>query len=384
MSFFSSFSSVLNPYNWFANNPNPVPAPIQDPIEAFNEEFEFINAPDVDDNDDFEFINPADVNEIQVPIEVGLDHLERKKIAGFDRAKILEMCNFSKISYGNSEEKLHNNGYKSVSDYEKEGYTVIPFSNSYEKAGHVFLKGREVIIAYHGTQSFNNVLTDLHANLVTSHFLPEGGRIHCGFYRAFKDSWSNVAKIIKNHARTTGIPIHELNYTFTGHSMGGAIAKIGALCVTKSLNANNVQVATFGDPRVFDLLASQIYNKRLGNSSVRVTQFRRDPVTALCPGSLGYAHVGAQLRVDPHSGTGVHKLDGYFNVLKNMTEDQFVANNSASLFYYPSKTCQYINHYTLGNIQHYSRSIYQGIFGQKDWSREPFSEPENANVLGLS
>lgn len=357
-----SFLSSFNPLSWFSSQPTVQEPPVPH-VEAL-------------DDDEFELINLPDVNEVQIPVQIADGSSGSKTIAGFTRAELIDMCNFSKISYGNSAEKLNSEGFKSIADYEAEGYTVIPFGNSYEQAGHIFLKGQNVVVAYHGTQSFNNILTDVHANLVTSHFLPEGGRLHCGFYRAFKDSWPTVANIINNHAKNLGLRLEDLHFDITGHSMGGAIAKILALCLHKTAHAQHIRVATFGDPRLLDLFASQIFNQSLGHHCVRVTQHGIDPVPAVCPGSLGYAHVGAQLRIPVDPAIKCHKLNGYFNVLKQIPEHEFLENNSVSLFYYPSKALQYANHFILGTIQHYYSKAYRGIFGHDNWSQKPFQELE--------
>ncbi|WP_250779026.1 hypothetical protein [Wolbachia pipientis] len=56
---------------------------------------------------------------------------------------------------------------------------------------------------------------------------------------------------------------------------------------------------------------------------------------AVSPGSLGYAHVGAQLRVSVPEGYAVHKMDGYHEAIYRTDEREFQSNSSVSLFYYP-------------------------------------------------
>ncbi|WP_353287713.1 hypothetical protein [Wolbachia endosymbiont (group B) of Gerris lacustris] len=120
------------------------------------------------------------------------------KIAGFDEEKLREMCTFSKISYGNVDEKLEKDGYKTRRQLEKEGYKIIKFydndliqdqycsddgyklksqdvgyalkgNNSYNRdAGYIFIKGNEVTIAYHGTRDLNDVKEDLRASLANT------------------------------------------------------------------------------------------------------------------------------------------------------------------------------------------------------------------------
>lgn len=256
-----------------------------------------------------EFINPADPNEPRsLPSDYQIDE-SIVGIAGFNREKLLEISNFCKISYGDSDDKLsekrccnlaegvYKTGFKVVEDFEiipstekmyktraeliSEGYEIIPFGNSFEKdAGHVFIKGKEITIAYHGTRpqnplyyglsGLNDVITDLNASFVTSELLPEGGRIHRGFYNSFTDSWPNLYDILKSYAEKQGSEIKDFKINLTGHSMGGAVAKIAALCLNKTEGAEDVHVATFGDPRVFDLTASEFYNEALQEKTIRV------------------------------------------------------------------------------------------------------------------
>ncbi len=360
-------------------------------MKEYDDEFEII--------EDYEFINRADPNEpCSLPSDYKIDE-SIVKIAGFDREKLLEMGNFCKISYGDDDGKLskkrcnnlaqraYKTEFETEEDFEivpstekmyktraeliSEGYEIIPFGNSFEKdAGHVFIKGKEITIAYHGTrlsQSVNDGITDINVLFATSEFLPEGGRIHCGFYNSFMDSWPNLYGILKSHAEKQVSEIKDFKINLTGHSMGGAIAKIAALCLNKTEGAEDVHVATFGDPRVFDLTAGEFYNDVLQEKTIRVTQHRQDPVPAVSPGICGYAHVGAQLRISVPEGYFVHQMDGYHKAIKIMDENDFQSNNNVSLFYYPSRILSRINCAVLGNAQYYAANLGNYILGGQNF-----------------
>ncbi|WP_353270887.1 lipase family protein [Wolbachia endosymbiont (group A) of Hedychridium roseum] len=378
-----------------------------------DDEFEII--------EDYEFINPADPNEPHsLPSAYQIDE-SIAEIAGFDKEKLLEMSNFCKISYGDSDDKLDEKKhhiltcknvseedfiaieadgrmhketnpseniifefkkmYKTRAELFSEGYKIIPFGNSFEEdAGYVFIKGEEITIAYHGTRGLNDAITDLNASFTTSELLPDGGRIHRGFYNSFTDSWPNLYGILKSHAEKQGSEIKDFKINLTGHSMGGAIAKIAALCLNKTEGAEDVHVATFADPRVFDLTASEIYNDALQEKTIRVTHHQRDPVPALCPGSFGYAHVGAQLRVStPERYSSLvsylHGIDGYHEAVYRMDESDFRSNNNVSLFYYPVRILNRINSAVLGNAQYYAANAVNYIFGGSNF----FEEVKNKN-----
>ncbi|UIP91966.1 hypothetical protein IYZ83_001845 [Wolbachia pipientis] len=54
-----------------------------------------------------------------------LADLIKGQIAGFNKEKLQEMCIFSKISYGNEDEKLKKDEYKTKRQFEEEGYQII-------------------------------------------------------------------------------------------------------------------------------------------------------------------------------------------------------------------------------------------------------------------
>jgi|GEM_PF-2817258 len=368
-------------------------------VEEHDDEFEII--------EDYEFINPADPNELHsLPSDYQIDE-SIVGIAGFDREKLLKMSNFCKISYGDDDnklsekrcntlaEELYKTGfevtmegyeiipspekmYKTRAELTKEGYEIIPFGNSFEKdAGHVFIKGKEITVAYHGTRGFNDGITDANVLFTASELLPDGGRMHRGFYNSFTDSWPNLYGILKSHAEKQGSEIKGFRINLTGHSMGGAIAKITALCLNKTEGAENVHVATFGDPRVFDLTASKFYNDVLQEKTIRVTQHRQDPVPAVSPGLFGYAHVGAQLRISAPEGYSFHKIDGYHEAVKVIDESDFKSNNNVSLFYYPVRALSRINSAVLGNAQHYAAKLGGYILGESNFFEEVKKEYQN-------
>jgi hypothetical protein len=317
--------------------------------------------------DDFEFINPADKREINISgSEVDLSNVQN--IAGFSQEKLLKMCNFSKLTYSNDEEKLKNTGYKTVKDFEDEGYIAKDFNNSEGYAGTLFFKNNEVILAYRGTKTLGNLVTDINCIFATSSFINKG-RVHCGFYRSFQDSWDNIYKEINNYAKSQNLKVEDLNVNVTGHSMGGAVAKIAALRLYNVAGVRNINVATFGDPRAFDIIASQSYNEALGDRTIRVTQHRVDPVPAVAPGCGGYSHVGAQLRVDSMitQGNIPHKIDGYYNAIKNLKKEEYISNNTVSFFYYPSKLLQYANSYTIGVAQTAIGNLRRCYTGSSTW-----------------
>ncbi|MDG7052467.1 MAG: hypothetical protein LKM45_01095 [Wolbachia endosymbiont of Alcedoecus sp.] len=280
---------------------------------------------------------------------IEVSDLDRIQIAGFSKQKLLEMCNFCKISYGNNDEKLDSR-YKTKAELINEGYSIIPFYyNGRNKrcAGFVFTKDKEVTIAYRGTKDFDDVMTDVSAAF-TPEFLPEGGKMHSGFYNAFKDSWSSLGRILEDHAKKQLLEIKDFRINCTGHSMGAALATITALYLKKVKSAEHVRVATFGSPRVFDSRGAEIYEKLLGENTIRVTNLS-DPIPMFPSGSMGFKHVGKPLKIKTGNfvincfgtsfcivGEYYHKTDTYYRCIQDIKPEDFQSNNSVSRYYYLS------------------------------------------------
>ncbi|MCA4774944.1 hypothetical protein IHO40_02185 [Wolbachia endosymbiont of Mansonella ozzardi] len=134
----------------------------------------------------------------------------------------------------------------------------------------------------------------------------------------------NLYGIFKSHK--------DFKINLTGHSMGKAVARIAALCFNKTKEAEDIRVATFSDLGFLILLlvrsAMTLFRKQLG-----VTQHRQDLVPAVSPGSFGYAHLGAQLKVSVPEGYAVYKIDGYYEVIYRTDEREFRSNNDVSLYF---------------------------------------------------
>ncbi|APR97972.1 lipase family protein [Wolbachia endosymbiont of Folsomia candida] len=328
----------------------------------------------IEDDDNFEFINLPDENEIHsLPYcKTGESVAE---IAGFNKEKLLEMCTFSKMTYGNNDTKLSESGYKPKAEFINEGYSIIPFyseKKSYSEgkrlAGFVFTKGKEVTIAYRGTKYPDDVMIDLNAIFSLTRISPEGekiynGRVHRGFHYGFQDSWPSLYKILATNANEQKVKIKDLKFNFTGHSMGGAIAKIAALYFNKKAGAEDIHVATFGDPRVFDLTASEVYNDVLQEKTITVAQ-DKDPVPMVAPCGFGYDHVGKPLTLEVPPTHGVHRIDGYYQAINDMEEKDFKSNNTVSFFSRPARILNQVNCAVLGNAQYYADNLIERIFGE--------------------
>jgi len=78
----------------------------------------------------------------------------------------------------------------------------------------------------------------------------------------------------------------------TGHSLGGAIATLAAAELAKS--GYNVDLITFGSPRVGNNLFAEYVNDLVSSSNYRVT-YKNDVVTVNPPQARAYWHVGTEI-----------------------------------------------------------------------------------------
>lgn len=326
-----------------------------------------------------------------------LADLIKGQIAEFDEEKLWKMCTFSKISYGDVDRKLEKGKYKTKRKFEEEGYQIIRFydneliedkycsdvdykleqhdvgyaltgKNSYNRdAGYIFIKDNEVDIAYHGTRDLNDVKEDLRASLTKLPFLSGDNYVHSGFYSLFKRSWPSVHKILQGYANDKGLTIKDLKVNVTGHSMGGALASIAALCLNKTEDAEDVHVATFGSPRVFYNGAADVYDKCLGNKTIRVA-CQSDPVPCLPHGNAGmhYKHVGKPLKLEtgktleylePH----YHKIDTYYNLIQKVQQENFKSDNNPSKYRHIAYICGLFYHAVLPYVDVDDKEFFEEV-----------------------
>ena len=203
--------------------------------------------------------------------------------------------------------ELEERSYRVPAKLKEEGYKIIQFYNMrdneqpYRHAGYVFIKDKEITIVYPGSRNLFDYITDIRIPLICApELLPEGGKIHSGFYSLFKDSWGSVYEILRGYANDQKLEIKDFKINLAGHSMGGAIATIAALCLSVREGAEDLHVATFASPRVFDSAAAEVYEERLGKKTIRVVN-QSDLIPSLPLGSMGYKHVGEQLRISSSS-----------------------------------------------------------------------------------
>jgi pimeloyl-ACP methyl ester carboxylesterase len=135
------------------------------------------------------------------------------------------------------------------------------------------------------------------------------GRMHAGFAAALG---LVVAKLDAAAPKLAGCTLH-----VAGHSLGGALATLAAIHLSRRHSCPIGSVYTFGSPRVGDGVFAREFELRLGTRCHRVVN-NEDLVTRVPTRTMGYEHVGRIAYIDG-DGCVSHDIGQWFRVLSFVT-----------------------------------------------------------------
>ena len=165
--------------------------------------------------------------------------------------------------------KAYEDGFKSIRHH-----TYFIQDDQTDTQAYILQNAFEQIVMFRGTEISEFNLRDIETDLNI-------GR-DCGIHRGFKESFESIAKDLKE------ILIPTIPTTYTGHSLGGALAMVASSYPI----VPHVLCITFGAPRVFSKAQAAIYEELEGHKLVKYEN-QYDPVPFLPPYSLGYDHTGS-------------------------------------------------------------------------------------------
>ncbi|GMY27661.1 lipase-like [Fagus crenata] len=128
-----------------------------------------------------------------------------------------------------------------------------------------------IVIAFRGTQehSIMNWIEDLYwKQLDLKYPGMSDAMVHRGFYYAYHNTTLRPA--VLNAVKRAKESYGDIPIMVTGHSMGGAMASFCGLDLKVNHEAQNVQVMTFGQPRIGNAAFASCYSKIVPNT-IRVT-----------------------------------------------------------------------------------------------------------------
>jgi hypothetical protein len=299
----------------------------------FCEDFLSIDAPDDLEREISESIESFEiVDKTNVPLSA---YQKDNAISFTSKQEVQNICNKIKLAYCpcNTEE-VAALGYKTMNDYSRDGYKVFFIGKETIPQTIVYFKNAKVDIIYKGASSIYECGPGFRAFFSGVNFAE--GFVHQGFYDKFNKSEDLIMSCLQNIADKTNLAIKDLDITIAGHSLGGALSQILGLKLKSSINPEKIKIITFGAPRVFDNEMAQYYNDILGKNTLRVVQHRLDIIPAVPTGLMNYKHAGLQLRLNCDlTKTVPHKIDSYFLSLQELTDANFISENSPSVFHMP-------------------------------------------------
>lgn len=112
-----------------------------------------------------------------------------------------------------------------------------------------------VAVTFRGTESWQNVLADLHVIPQSERVTGIPGAVHGGFWNLLMTSWNQIASLVE-HAVASGKPLW-----FSGHSLGGALATLAAAKAIL-MEHPSVHLVTLAAPRVGDERFAQVFERQ--------------------------------------------------------------------------------------------------------------------------
>ncbi|KAF7721089.1 hypothetical protein EC973_005419 [Apophysomyces ossiformis] len=174
-----------------------------------------------------------------------------------------------------------------------DGELVTTFSSLfYDTNGYIIRsdKKKQIDLAFRGTNSFRNFVADF--DFLSTKYTPvEGARVHGGFYKAYLE----VAEKVVTNMRKQLDKYPDYKVVVTGHSLGGALAVLGAMDLyqrDERFSKDNMSIYTYGGPRVGNPDFAY-YVTGTGIKLLRTVN-GRDIVAHLPPQSFGYLHPGVE------------------------------------------------------------------------------------------
>jgi pimeloyl-ACP methyl ester carboxylesterase len=202
---------------------------------------------------------------------------------------------------------------------------VVPFykknqDGSTDIAGYVIKTAQGITVSYRGTDSSSDVKRDLNAAHTRMTF---GGnpdkvaKVHAGFKEDYLSSKESMEEAMRLASGGEELPI-----SFTGHSLGGAVAQLAALdyAAKSEEHAKRVRgVYTYGAPRVFKHRRHvELYDQTIGHKTLHIL-VKGDIVPKVPPASARFQRTGFCVKINLQSKglADAHSMEDSYSKANN-------------------------------------------------------------------
>lgn len=163
-------------------------------------------------------------------------------------------------------------GKNAIIEYKRLGYNTHYFISYTNAQCHIIKKEKTIVICFRGTDDVKDWVNNAKFSLVKCPF--SDGFVHEGFLLEFNKLYPSIIRILQKY---------DFDYLeLCGHSLGGALATIGA-SIFKNVNI----LYTYGSPRV----GCKTFTNTISTSHIRVVN-NNDIVPRLPPTLFSYSHHG--------------------------------------------------------------------------------------------
>ncbi len=176
-------------------------------------------------------------------------------------------------------------------------------------------------VAFKGTASLYDAITDLNAGVKTSH---TGLPVHQGFYYAFDSLITELRQFV---GELWGVSVIHC----VGHSLGGAIATLAADWIKSSGHSAVVNLYTFGSPRVGLGRFAQKCTSRVSANNIYRVYHKIDPIPMVPTWPFAHApNYGVDYLI--HSPVSMppwkyHFMEHYIKSVEKSSGWKSIANN---------------------------------------------------------
>ena len=152
-----------------------------------------------------------------------------------------------------------------------------------------------IVVAFRGTiiTSINNLLTDIDYAQID---YPQCK--NCKVHKGFKTHFEEMSAMVQNSLAKARKARPTAKIICTGHSLGAALAIVFAVRLYENVPSlrGNIQLVTYGSPRVGNQAFVNYVNTFIGESKIFVVVYKGDPITSVPLVKQNYKHIGNGIR----------------------------------------------------------------------------------------